>query len=165
MLVCRVISQKLRSITLARAEFCFAERFLAKKWKWTHSRVTRFLKKLERRGILRGSNRSANGAQTKPHVRVYSIRSYNKYQVVGLPKQSANAAQSETQPEAKKKHKELRDTNVSPGSRCPERADISVQKAFDAYNAIAHELDLPLAKRLTLDRRRKLSLKTQGAWH
>ena len=52
------------SITLQRAEFYFSERFLAKKWKWSNSRVNRFLDKLEQRGILRSANRSADGAQT-----------------------------------------------------------------------------------------------------
>src|ERR1700738_2685563 len=62
------------SITLQRGEFCFSERFLAKKWKWSNSRVTRFLDKLEQRGILQGANRSANGAQSGAQNRVYLIR-------------------------------------------------------------------------------------------
>jgi hypothetical protein len=146
------------SITLQRGEFCFAERFLAKKWKWSNSRVTRFLDKLERREILRSANRRANGAQSGAQIRVYSIRNYNKFQVVGLPHRSANAAQSGAQSEAKKKQEDLKEETVvsSEIDALKPAENRPLQEAFDAYNATARELGLPLAKTLTADRRRKL---------
>jgi hypothetical protein len=157
------------SIMLQRGEFCFAERFLAKKWKWSNSRVTRFLDKLERREILRSANRSANEAQSGAQIRVYSLRSYNKFQVVGLPNRSANAAQSGAQAETKKKQEAIREETVVSSERdAPKPADKRLQEAFDAYNTTARELELPLAKKLTSDRRRKLQARlsehTLGGW-
>jgi hypothetical protein len=146
------------SITLQRGEFCFSERFLARKWKWSNSRVTRFLDKLERRRILRSANRSIDAAQSGAQIRVYSIRNYNKFQVVGLPNRSANEAQSGAESEAKKKQEAVREeTVVSSRNDAPEPTDKrSLQAAFDAYDAAARELELPLAIKLTGDRRRKL---------
>jgi hypothetical protein len=146
------------SITLQRGEFCFAERFLAKKWKWSNSRVSRFLDKLEQRGILRGENRSPNGAQSGTQTRIYFIRNYNKFQVVGLPKRSAIEAQFGAQSEAKRKQETSKEeTVVSSASEEPKPTDNrSLQEAFDAYNAAAFKLQLPLAKILTPERRRKL---------
>jgi hypothetical protein len=146
------------SITLQRAEFCFSERFLATKWKWSNSRVNRFLDKLEQRGILQSANRSADGAQTGAQTRIYSVRNYNKFQVIGLPDRSANRAQPETQTERRRNKETVsRETIVSLGGYGLRPADSHpVQEAFDAYNAIARELELPVAKKLTTDRRRKL---------
>lgn len=65
-------------ITLGRSEFSFSIRFLAEKWGWSKSAVDRFLAKLEKRDTIRDTSRDGS--------KVYSIRNYNKFQVVGAPK-------------------------------------------------------------------------------
>ncbi len=65
-------------VGLRRGEFSFSVRFLATKWKWSKSAVDRFLTKFEKRDIIRDASRDGN--------KVYSIRNYNKFQVVGAPK-------------------------------------------------------------------------------
>ncbi|MGC2410865.1 MAG: helix-turn-helix domain-containing protein [Methyloceanibacter sp.] len=69
-------------VALERGEFCFAERFLAEKWRWSKSRVNRYLDRLEKRGIIRGAERGGS--------KVYSIKNYNRFQIVGLPKWGEN---------------------------------------------------------------------------
>ena len=71
-----------KSVDLERAEFSVAVSYMTTAWKWTSkSRVDRFIKTLENRGMIRDASR--NGHQ------VYLINNYNDFQVVGLPKQNA----------------------------------------------------------------------------
>lgn len=77
-------------ITLARAEFSVAIRYLQKKWGWENKdRVHRFLKRLEKRDAIRDTSR--DGSQ------VYIILKYNEFQVIGLPKRDTDATPSATQ--------------------------------------------------------------------
>lgn len=64
-------------VCLARGEFCYSVRFLADKWHWSKSRVARFLVRLEKRDTIRDVSRDG--------IQIYSLRSYNKFQIVGLP--------------------------------------------------------------------------------
>lgn len=66
------------TIELRRGEFCFAIRFLAEKWQWSKSRVARYLDMLQKRDIIRYTERDK--------LKVYSIKNYNEYQIIGLPK-------------------------------------------------------------------------------
>jgi hypothetical protein len=154
-------------ITLHRGEFSFSERFLAKKWQWSNSRVNRFLDKLERRGILRSADRSGNDAQSGAQIRVYSISDYNKFQFGGLPNRSANEAQSEAQCETKKKKEEFEEETVVSSKRAPPSSigNRSLNEAFEAYNATARELGLPIAHQFTPDRHRKLRARPTTRWH
>jgi hypothetical protein len=64
-------------ISLERAEFCFAVRFLAEKWQWPKSTVHDFLGRLKgRKSIvpLKKLDTHPNGLQ------VYLIRKYNDFQ-------------------------------------------------------------------------------------
>lgn len=65
------------TIVLGRGEFSFAIRFLAEKWQWSKSRVERFLNKLGNRDMIRDTSRDGS--------KVYSIKNYNRFQVVGVP--------------------------------------------------------------------------------
>lgn len=64
-------------VVIERGEFCFAVRFLAGRWQWSKSRVDRFLNRLENRDTIRATHRDK--------LKVYSIKNYNTFQVVGLP--------------------------------------------------------------------------------
>lgn len=67
-----------RVIPIERGEFCYAIRFLERKWRWKPGRVERFLKMLENHDMIRDTGRD--------RIKVYSILNYNEYQVVALPK-------------------------------------------------------------------------------
>lgn len=75
-------------ITLERGEFSFSVRFLAVKWKWAKSTVSRFLVTLEKRFMIRDTKRDG--------LSVYSITKYNDFQVVGLPRGTDDGTQSGT---------------------------------------------------------------------
>jgi hypothetical protein len=70
-----------RGVDIKRGEFSFAVRFLAEKWQWSSSKVDRFIQRLEKRDMLRDVSR--DGSQ------IYSIKNYNYFQVVGLPKRDS----------------------------------------------------------------------------
>jgi hypothetical protein len=77
----RIRGSAKRGLELQRGEFAFATRFLAEKWKWSKSRVDRFLSALENRDMLRDTSRDG--------VKVYFISNYDDFQVVGLPDRDA----------------------------------------------------------------------------
>lgn len=85
-------------VELQRGEFSFSVRFLAEKWKWETTRVHRFLKTLEKRNTVCNSER--NGSS------VYSIRNYNRFQVVGLPDATEDATVSATTVQQKRNKEE-----------------------------------------------------------
>jgi hypothetical protein len=68
-------------VSLERGEFVTASGFLAEKWIWSKSRVSRFLIRLEKRDIIRDTSR--DGAA------VFIIRNYNRFQVVGIPQRDS----------------------------------------------------------------------------
>lgn len=77
-----------RRVTLERGEFAFAIRFLAMKWKWSKTSVSRFIVALEKCSMIRDTKRGG--------VHVYSIIKYNEFQVVGLPSGTESGTQSGT---------------------------------------------------------------------
>lgn len=77
-----------RRVAIERAEFSFALSFLATKFHWTKSKVERFLARLEKRDMLRDASRDGS--------KVYLIKNYNAFQIVGLPDRDANEAHTET---------------------------------------------------------------------
>lgn len=80
---CRVRGNTGGPVNLRRAEFSLAVRFLAEKWHWGKDKTHRFLKKLEKRDMIRDASR--DGSQ------IYSIKNYNRFQVVGVPKRDADS--------------------------------------------------------------------------
>lgn len=77
-----------RWLVLARGEFAFSLRFLAKKWKWAKTTVSRFLVTLQKRSMIRDTENDG--------MHVYSIIKYNEFQVVGIPKKDESGTQSGT---------------------------------------------------------------------
>lgn len=71
-------------VDLKRGEFCFALTFLAKRWRWAKTNVSRFLARLKTADMITLQNRTDERDDTC----VYSINNYNKFQVVGLPKRT-----------------------------------------------------------------------------
>jgi hypothetical protein len=124
-------------VLLARGEFCFSVRFLAEKWRWSKSRVARFIDKLEKRDTIRDTKRDG--------VKVYLIRNYNKFQVVGLPKRdtiedtdrdaSGTAAGHERDKEEALKHSSIEDNSGAKAPKCSPRDELA--KVLDAERAKA----------------------------
>ena len=96
---------------LDRGELCHAESFMAERWDWHKSRVHRFLNRLDandmidrtsRRTAVRGSNR----APERTAYQVISIRKYNDYQAVALPKRTDMTAEKTLDSEPSEPHSE-----------------------------------------------------------
>ena len=70
------------SVPLDRGELCFAQRFLAKKWGWSKSKVDRFIASLRAEGMI--STRSKIGATSGHNAgqgqTIITICNYAKYQ-------------------------------------------------------------------------------------
>ncbi len=65
-------------VDLKRGEFSHSIRYMAIAWGWKKTRVADFLNRLKKRDTLRDSKQDGS--------KVYLIKNYNKFQVVGLPK-------------------------------------------------------------------------------
>lgn len=68
-------------VCLKRGEVVHSIRFCAEAWRWSKSRVARFFETLKKRDIIRDTSRDSE--------KIYSIKNYNRFQVVGLPKRDA----------------------------------------------------------------------------
>lgn len=88
---------------LKRGELVFATRFLAARWKWNHSRVVRFLKKLKSETMV-----STLATRDATHI---TICNYNEYQFGGNANETQNDTQTETETK-RQRNKEEEDNNL-----------------------------------------------------
>jgi hypothetical protein len=84
-------------IQLKRGECAFSMRFMAGKWRWSESRVRRFLKRLKIDAMI--------DARSDAHATHITICKYNEYQRVSLPSDALGDAQSDA-PATHKRRKE-----------------------------------------------------------
>ncbi len=70
-------------VTVARGEFSHSVRFLGDQWRWDKDRAARFLLRLLKRDIITDTSRDG--------ARIFKIKNYNDYQVVGLPERDSEA--------------------------------------------------------------------------
>ena len=94
-------------VELRRGEVCHSVRFMAEAWKWSKSRVDRFMKRAILRGMLSCENRDNN--------QVYLVCNYNKFQRVSLPDRdsSGTAAGQQRDRLEDREYTLTSDTNVS----------------------------------------------------
>jgi hypothetical protein len=91
-------------VELQRGQLAFATRFLAEKWKWAHSKVVRFLKRLETDTMV---STSATREAT-----LITICNYDKYAFGRNASETQSETQSDTQPERQRnKEKEVKKDN------------------------------------------------------
>lgn len=79
-------------ISLERGQLIFSLRYLAKRWRWSPMKVSRFLRTILNNGMV-AENRTPDGT-------LITIKNYDKYQVVGLPERGANGAGRDEQRDA-----------------------------------------------------------------
>lgn len=152
-------------VHLQRGEFCHSVRFMASAWGWPKTRVTRFINKLKNRDTIRDAKRD-----NEP---VYYIKNYNKFQIVGVPNRDSDrdsdwdktgTVPGQYRDKLEKGEEREKGENICVASNeAPVSANgadthdrLPIKKAFDNWNLIAQELGLPIAEKLTPDRRRKL---------
>ena len=97
-------------VELKRGQLAFATRFLADKWKWAHSRVVRFLKRLEIDTMV--------STLATRETTLITICNYNQYQFGRNTDETPIETQTDTQPERdRNKEKEL--NNLITKDSCP----------------------------------------------
>ena len=67
-------------VNLDRGEVAHSTRFLAETWKWSHSKVRRYLLRLEKLGLITKKIGTKTGTGTDTGVTVLSVCKYDKYQ-------------------------------------------------------------------------------------
>ncbi len=91
-------------VEVTRGQLAFATRFLAVKWQWAHSRVVRFLKRLETDTMIR--------TQTTRVATLITICNYDEYQFNRNAAALQTETPSDTQPErGRNKEEELKKDN------------------------------------------------------
>lgn len=88
---------------LKRGELVFATRFLAERWRWNHSRVVRFLKKLKTETMV-------DTLATRDATRI-TICKYEEYQFGGNADETPTETQTETETK-RQRNKEEEDNNL-----------------------------------------------------
>lgn len=73
------------TLTVSRGQVAHSTRFLADTWRWTHSKVRRFLERLENRHMIR--------RETDTGVSLICVMKYDTYQNVAQPSDTAPAQQ------------------------------------------------------------------------
>lgn len=104
-------------VDLERGQLAFATRFLATRWKWAHSKVVRFLKRLETDTMV---STSATRDAT-----LITICNYDKYAFGRNATETQPGTQTDTQPERQRnKEEELKkDNNKELKKESPLRSD------------------------------------------
>lgn len=150
-------------VELKRGEVCHSVRFMAAAWKWSKSRVDRYLKKAISRGMLSVENRDSQ--------QIYFICNYNKFQRVSIPERDSCGTAAGQQRDKLEDIKNIKDNNSSlrsesvgsavVGDHDKDRSDII--EAFDAYNVAAASTGWPKAAKLTPPRRSALKARIADA--
>lgn len=114
----RIIDGK--KIELKRGQISHSIRFLATAWRWSKTKVERFLETLKNEDMI--------GTETGTGLTVITIKNYNKYQKVSLPKRDTNETKIGTEPGQQRdkledKEKSIESTNGAPRAEGPLEAD------------------------------------------
>lgn len=136
-------------VNLRRGEFCFSVRFLAERWKWSKSRVARFLSMLENRDIIRDAKRDTE--------QVWIVNKYNDFQRVSLPKRDsdrdAERDSSGTLAGQQRDKEEDRIIQDNTGNISSLRSDTI---AYEFFVETVDGTEISKPRSLTPDRRKKL---------
>lgn len=111
------------TISLERGQLCFAQRFLAEKWRWSKSRVDRFLKRLAAESMISvcSKNGATAGHKAGQGQSIITVCNYDKYQSPkevergnDEPQNGATAGQQRGKEEEYKEGKEERKKGTAP---------------------------------------------------
>ena len=152
-------------IELKRGEVCHSVRFMAEAWKWSKSRVDRFMKRAILRGMLSCENRDSN--------QVYLVCNYNKFQRVSLPEWDSSGTAAGQQRDRLEDRENIEDNISSFHSEIdvskPKSAknqnedDFVIGEAFSVYNEYAELASWPKAAKLTSPRRSSMKARIAEA--
>lgn len=150
-----------RVIELERGQCSFSTRFMATKFQWSEARVRRFL---QRRSDLKQLCTKIDAGATQ-----VTICKYDAFQRVGLPSDAPATQERRTSDAKKKQGNKETDISEANASSISEARDYE-QEAYVAFNETARRASLPVAEKLTKDRRAKIKARLSEAngldgWH
>src|SRR6185312_6158332 len=128
-------------IELKRGQLAFATRFLAVKWQWSHSKVVRFLKRLEIDTMIR--------TLATRESTLITICNYNEYQFGRNTDETQNETPTETQAERERNKEEESNNLITEGSG-GKRAKLVSDEAQDVADALADSCGFPDPKNCPL---------------
>jgi hypothetical protein len=143
-------------VVLDRGQLAHSTRFLSDAWQWTHSRVRRFLERLENRHMI--ERKSGTG------VSVICIMKYDTYQY-----SSQSSGTAPARDPAQLRHSSgTNDNKVNKDKKEEEpKGSLSsvddAQSALDAYNQVAKDVGWPIARVLSKGRRSSLKARMAEA--
>lgn len=111
-----------------RGEYAVSLRYLGKAWQWDKARVHRFLGRLKNRDMIE--------TQTETGLTVITIRNYDEYQKVSMPKRDSRETENETQTRQQRdKEENIQSIQTEIDSAAPSSSLISPE-ANEASEAI-----------------------------
>lgn len=139
-------------LDLKRGQLGCSLRFLAKAWMWNDSRVRRFIGKLQAAQMI-------DAVSTQMATQI-TVCNYDVYQ---QSRRSSDAAPDAVATQTRTKKQTTTTSSEANASSSVAPASDDAQAAFDAWNDTARRNDLPVAEKLTKDRRSKLTARIADA--
>lgn len=142
-------------VILARGELTFSVRFLAKKWRWSKSKVDRFLHLLRAEGMIlvRSKIGTTAGHPAGQGQSILTICNYERYQSAAEPERDTDeqgigttaGQQRDKEEEGKKDNQEERVTAPNGARRYAFEGSVIrlLPEQFDKWRAAFPDLDLP----------------------
>ncbi len=125
--------------TVKRGDYAASIRFLAEKWQWDKARVSRFLTRLKKLDMIE--------TQTETGITVITIRNYNEYQRVSLPKRDTDETRTETgarQQRDKEEYTQDIQTEIDSPTPAPSLISAEANEASEAIrSATGMDFDCP----------------------
>ncbi|RME97719.1 MAG: hypothetical protein D6773_15405 [Alphaproteobacteria bacterium] len=139
-------------VTLQRGQLAHSLRFMAHNWKWSKSKVDRYIYRLKTGTMI--------DVEPGHSAMLITICNYEKYQPSLKIERDTSGTRAGHERDTNRDKLE-KDNNYSvPNGTVVNAGSVAdrlpVARAFENYNIAARELGLPLAAKLTADRRRKL---------
>ncbi len=132
---------------LERGQLSFSTRFMGSRWRWTESRVRRFLARLKIDAMI---NTQADAQST-----LITICNYDKYQSWQKPIDALSDAQPDARATQIRRREEISSSSLR--SEDTSLATDDVGQALSAYENMAKASGLPLVRAITDARRRKMA--------
>ena len=157
-------------IVLDPGDLMAAHGYLATRWVWSVDKVRWFLKRLQVEAMITRACTKSTTRNTN-QIQIITICNYSRYQGAKVgkhqPEHQANTKPTPSQHQANTKNLTSKQINNKPSEEVTSGSDdpvadatlpsaLEALRAFEAYNALAQRIGLPVSRTLTPARRRSL---------
>ena len=110
-----------RPVEINRGQFAASLRFMASKWRWSESRVRRFLTTLQNEGMI--------DATTDAGITLLTVCKYDNYQRVSLPTDARVGSKGDARPTQHRHKVEDIEYKEDPRATAPEEVAVGIRTA------------------------------------